>query len=92
VANAARTVVTADALIDVSATADAADAGRAIVWADGATRFLGTIKGKGGALGGDGAFAEVSGREYLDFQGFADLSASSGAAGTLLLDPTSLTI
>jgi hypothetical protein len=55
-------------------------------------RRSGTIQGQGGALGGDGAFAEVSGKQFLDFQGFADLSATNGADGTLLLDPSSLTI
>lgn len=90
--NAARTVVTEAAVIDVSATGADADAGRAIVWADEATRFLGTIYGQGGALGGDGAFVEVSGKSFLDYQGFADLSANNGNTGNLLLDPASLTI
>ncbi|PXA05628.1 hypothetical protein DDZ13_01780 [Coraliomargarita sinensis] len=90
--NAANTVVTEGARIDVSATADQADAGRVIVWSERGTRFLGQIVGRGGAAGGDGAFAEVSGREYLDFRGSADLSAPFGEAGELLLDPAALTI
>jgi filamentous hemagglutinin family protein len=94
VPNAARTVVTKDAVIDVSATAANGDGGRAIVWADESTRFLGTLAARGGANAGDGGFAEVSGKRFLDFnpRGAADLSARNGEAGTLLLDPAALTI
>src|SRR5205085_12358724 len=45
-----------------------------------------------GAMSGGGGFVEVSGKEYLRFRGAADLSARHGAIGTLLLDPTDLTI
>jgi filamentous hemagglutinin family protein len=92
VSNAASTFVSETGVIDVSATADSGDAGRAIVWADEGTRFLGRIEGRGGDLGGDGAFAEVSGKRHLDFQGVADLSAPLGTPGTLLLDPAAITI
>ncbi len=92
IANAARTVVTEEAVIDVSASSEHADAGRVIVWADEATRFWGNIYGQGGAQAGAGAFVEVSGKQYLDFAGLVDLSAANGASGSLLLDPASLTI
>jgi filamentous hemagglutinin family protein len=92
IANAANTVVTEDGRIDVSATAADADAGRAIVWSGQGTRFFGQVVGRGGAEGGDGAFAEVSGLDYLDYRGSADLSAPFGEAGKLLLDPASLTV
>lgn len=52
----------------------------AIVWSDGSTGFYGEIETLGG-------FAEVSGKEYLDYQGTATLHG-----GTLLLDPRNLTI
>nr|NGX51342.1 hypothetical protein [Chlamydiota bacterium] len=42
--------------------------------------------------GGDGGFVEVSGKESLDFKGSADRTAFLGKGGTLLLDPTNLTI
>ena len=42
-------------------------------------------------MGGDGGAVEVSGN-YLDFQGTVNTTAPHGAAGTLLLDPTDLTI
>ena len=42
--------------------------------------------------GGDGGKAEVSGKALLDYQGLVDLSAPKGAFGTLLLDPTNVSI
>lgn len=66
--------------------------GRVIVWSDGRTDYAGSISARG-AGGGDGGFAEVSGKASLRFAGKADLSAAAGAkGGTLLLDPTSITI
>ena len=66
--------------------------GKAIVWADEHTFFAGTIEGRAGDLGGDGAFAEVSGKHKLTFNGIADLRAPQGNEGQLLLDPDALTI
>lgn len=66
--------------------------GRVIVWADEATRMHGRISARGGVLGGNGGFAEVSGKQHLDFTGRADLRAPRGKAGTLLLDPTDILI
>lgn len=89
-ANARQILVTAGAVIDVSA--ETGDAGTAIVWADGHTSFGGTILARGGDTGGAGGFVEVSGKQTLDFRGSADLRAPAGQAGELLLDPASLTI
>jgi filamentous hemagglutinin family protein len=88
VANAARTVVTASATLDASAAAPSATAkaGRVVVWADDATRFLGTLR----ATGAGGGFAEVSGKRWLDFNPAS--SVQLGAGGTLLLDPDALVI
>jgi hypothetical protein len=66
--------------------------GKVIVWADGHTQFNGLITAKGGLLGGDGGFAEVSGKQTLRFDGKVNLSAIQGQFGTLLLDPTDVTI
>ncbi len=66
--------------------------GRVIVWSDGSTGFYGSLSARGGSLSGDGGFAEVSGKGYLDFRGSADLRASAGATGTLLLDPDDIII
>ncbi|MCK5296319.1 MAG: hypothetical protein KAJ75_05475, partial [Alphaproteobacteria bacterium] len=71
---------------------DTGDGGKVIVWADDVTNYYGHISATGGAVSGNGGFAEVSGKEYLNFDGTVDLSASNGNNGTLLLDPQNLTI
>ena len=89
--NASRTYVGPD----VSITADAltnGDGGKVIVWADEVTRFYGSISARGGAESGDGGFVEVSGKDYLDFNGMVNTLAPMGSTGTLLLDPTDLII
>ena len=63
--------------------------GRVIVWADGVTTFTGDISATGFTSGG---FAEVSGKNILNFKGIVDLTSDSGVVGTLLLDPTNITI
>jgi filamentous hemagglutinin family protein len=90
-ANAKINLVSEGASIKVDAT-EQGDAGTAVVWADGTTRFLGQISAKGGAMGGNGGNVEVSGKDFLDFRGSADLLAPFGKAGSLLLDPATLTI
>ncbi len=88
VARAANTTITSTATLDASATDSAHDGGRIVVWSDGHTRFDGAIAATG-ARGGD---AEVSGRQLV-LTGHADLrSMPGGTDGTLLLDPTDLTI
>gem|GEM_PF-3124632 len=70
--------------------ADAVEKGKGgdvVVWSDDTTRFYGTITAKGGEKGGDGGSVEVSGKKKLDFDGYVDLTAPEGEAGTLLLDP-----
>ncbi len=80
--------VTVDATtrIDASATTSG-NGGKVVVWADGTTQFAGTISARGGADGGNGGFAEVSGHKLLSFTGTVDLRAVKGLPGTLLLDP-----
>lgn len=68
------------------------DGGRVIVWSDRMTAFAADIAARGGAGGGDGGFAEVSGKERLVYRGLADLRAPMGQDGTLLLDPTDIRI
>ena len=89
--NAKSTYLGKDTLIRADAT-ETGDGGRVIAWADGVTRAYGTISAQGGATGGDGGFVEVSGKGYLDFQGKVDTRAPLGQNGTLLLDPTNITI
>ncbi len=92
IANAANTHIAASASLDASATAASANGGRVIVWADRATRYSGALSARGGAAGGDGGFAEVSGKQMLSFAGTSDLSSPAGRRGTLLLDPDNITI
>lgn len=68
------------------------DGGKIIVWSDELTRFLGKGSVRGGDAGGNGGFAEVSGKQTLDMSGDVDLRAPLGKAGTILLDPLNLTI
>ncbi len=68
------------------------DGGKVIFWSDEDTFFYGEIKARGGLDVGDGGFAEVSGHKYLDMKGDADLTATNGDKGTLLLDPTNILI
>ena len=89
--NATRTFVGSDAHINADALSSG-DGGKVIVWADGATHFAGSISARGGAQSGDGGFAEVSGKEQLNFNGSVDLTAAHGSNGTLLLDPKTITV
>jgi filamentous hemagglutinin family protein len=89
--NAAATFVGPQARVQADAITSG-NGGRIIVWANDATRMFGRLSARGGAHSGNGGFAEVSGGNYLEFRGRADLRASHGAAGTLLLDPNDITI
>ena len=77
--------------IDASAQGSTGAGGQVVVKSAGSTEFTGSIAARGGAQGGNGGSAEVSG-EYLDFKGAIDLTAAHGTTGTLLLDPQNLTI
>jgi filamentous hemagglutinin family protein len=61
--------------------------GEVVLWADGRTDFSGAVSARGGVDGGRGGFVEVSGKEVLNFRGLVDTGG-----GTLLLDPTNITI
>ncbi|WP_421655239.1 CHAT domain-containing protein [Leptothermofonsia sp. ETS-13] len=91
VPNAQSTFVDASSTINADSLRNG-NGGRVILWADQITRFYGNISARGGALSGDGGFVEVSGKQDLVYQGFADVSAPAGNPGTLLLDPTNITI
>src|SRR5688572_26714318 len=83
--NAQRTYVDGDTALRADAIATG-DGGQIIVWSDEATRFYGTLSARGGAAGGDGGFAEISGASLVA-RGSVDLGASAGSTGTLLYDP-----
>lgn len=88
---ASASYVAADARLQADATG-AGDGGKVVVWSDGTTRFGGIISARGAGEQGRAGLAEVSGKSFLDFNGFADLGAQSGQVGSLLLDPTNITI
>ena len=80
---------------DVTIKADAigtGDGGKVVAWADGVTRFFGSIFARGGNSAGNGGSVETSGKSALAFDGKVNTSAAHGTTGTLLLDPTNLTI
>jgi filamentous hemagglutinin family protein len=91
VQNAQRTFVDRDSRINADALA-LGNGGKVIVWSDDVTRYYGSLSARGGSGGGDGGFAEVSGKEFLSFHGSADLGAAHGANGSILLDPRDLTV
>lgn len=75
-------VITADALMS-------GKGGDIVVWSDQSTTFLGIISAKGIHGGGN---VEVSSKNFLLFDGFADTTASQGEQGTLLIDPDTIII
>ena len=90
--NASQTLVGRNSRISANALVNG-DGGEVIVWSDKATVYKGNIEAKGTGESGNGGFVEVSGKEYLKFDGGVDLAAGeNGEAGTLLLDPLTITI
>jgi filamentous hemagglutinin family protein len=87
--NSQNTIIASTSKIEANAI-NQGDGGEIIIWADNATGFAGTIEAKGDLIDGKGGFVEVSGKEYLDFQGNVDLSGAD--QGTLLLDPDAIEI
>lgn len=89
--NAQNVRMDAASSIDVSARENGGG-GKAVVWSDGHTEYLGNIMARGGEQGGDGGMVEVSGKETLDFRGMVDAGADKGDGGTLLLDPKNIIV
>ncbi|GMV55743.1 MAG: hypothetical protein AMXMBFR6_15480 [Betaproteobacteria bacterium] len=91
VQNALRTEVAAGAELHADARR-AGSGGQIVIWADENTRYHGSLSARGGAAGGDGGQAEVSGKQNLEFVGRVDLGAPQGHTGTLLLDPKEIQV
>jgi filamentous hemagglutinin family protein len=68
------------------------DGGRVVLWSDHGTDFRGKIEAKGGFEGGDGGFVEVSSPGMFFVTGLVDTTALQGKTGTVLFDPTDITI
>jgi len=93
--------ITADEIVALTQTSlttanagNQGDGGDVIAYTTGSAIFKygARIEAKGGTESGDGGFVEVSGLENVEINGFVDASASNGAAGTFLIDPTDITI
>ncbi|MEW6454896.1 MAG: filamentous hemagglutinin N-terminal domain-containing protein, partial [Pseudomonadota bacterium] len=85
--------LTVDAATTIKADAkDIGKGGNVVLWSDVQTTFEGNISARGGANGGNGGEAEVSGKQRLSYGGSVDLRAVNGQTGTLLLDPTDFKI
>ncbi|BAY73430.1 filamentous hemagglutinin family outer membrane protein (plasmid) [Trichormus variabilis NIES-23] len=93
VPNAQSTEVGANVVIKADALTNG-NGGKVIVWADGDTRFGGTITAQGGFQGGNGGFVETSGKNNLTVGNTANVNTLTlqGQTGTWLLDPADLTI
>ena len=87
------TTVSADSTVKATASAtDTGNGGQVVFWSDDTTTFAGRIEVRGGAQGGNGGLAEVSGKQSLRYSGITDARADQGNTGELLLDPATVTI
>ncbi len=66
--------------------------GRVILWAEEMNLAEGSILARGGPLGGDGGFVEISSPKGMFPRGKVETGAPCGRTGTLLLDPCHVTI
>ncbi|MBN3960316.1 CHAT domain-containing protein [Nostoc sp. NMS8] len=89
--NADRAYVDSKSVINADSNLNG-NGGRIIIWGNDTTQYFGKISARGGANAGNGGFVEVSGKNFLTFNGLVDTSAVNGNFGTLLLDPSTLTI
>jgi filamentous hemagglutinin family protein len=91
-ANASMVYVSPNALIRADAGATG-DGGKVIVWSNEETVFAGSLLARGGSTSGNGGFAEVSGKNALDFNPRQiQLTAPNGRPGELLLDPMNIIV
>lgn len=88
---AARTYIAPTATINADAIAHG-NGGTVVLGSEEITGFYGAITARGGAIGGNGGFVEVSGQQHLIVRGAVDTDAPNGSSGTLLLDPTDIVI
>jgi filamentous hemagglutinin family protein len=71
----------------LSADSTAGNAGTVIAWANHDTVFFGDVSATASGPSGNGGLVEVSGKEYLYFDGSASVGSVGGKAGTVLFDP-----
>ncbi|CAB3742342.1 YDG domain-containing protein [Paraburkholderia rhynchosiae] len=90
--NNATTVTTGKNVVLSADATQKGNGGTIAVWSDGTNAFSGEIFIRGGKNGGNGGFAEVSGKTGLSYAGVTHGLSTLGAAGTLLLDPDTIQI
>jgi len=78
-------LLTADSLVR-------GNGGKVIVWANGDTIFQGEVSASAKGSLGNGGLVEISGLEYLHFDGTARVGTVGGKAGTVLFDPGDVSI
>ncbi|MDX1921766.1 MAG: YDG domain-containing protein [Alphaproteobacteria bacterium] len=74
------------------ASSDVGNAGRIITWSNNGTAYYGHADLSAKGIRGNGGFIEVSGKDWLGFNGTVNTHAANGANGMLLLDPADITI
>ena len=89
--NALNTTIGSGSVIDVSALTNG-NGGQVVIWSQNQTDFGGKILAEAGAVSGNGGFVEVSSHGLLNYTGTVNTQAAHGKTGTLLLDPSSVTI
>ena len=89
--NASTLRINKGAVMNADATVQG-DGGVVINWADGNTVSSGSVSVRGGPLGGNGGFVEISGKQNLGFDGAVDVGAVKGTPGTVLFDPAQIQI
>ncbi|WP_395753435.1 beta strand repeat-containing protein [Prosthecobacter sp.] len=93
-ANSTQVQIQQGAVLSANATRSG-NGGTVVAFASDTLNFLGAVQARGGAAGGNGGLAEISGKQSLIIEsltGHIDLSAPQGRAGTLLLDPNDILI
>ena len=80
-----------NASINASATENG-DGGSVILWSEELNLYKGTILVRGGDLGGNGGFVDISSPKGLFPSGRVDAMAPLGKQGKLLFDPIDVTI
>ena len=85
------TLLGSDSKIDVSGQ-DNSSAGSVLLRSDNHTTFNGQVIARGGDIGGNGGFVDVSSLGQVDILGTVDAISPNGRMGTMLIDPTNITI
>ena len=91
VAHALTTFVSASATLHADATTGG-EGGTITIWSDSDTDFAGFASARGGFSFGNGGHVEISSAAADVYAGTVDAGATAGEAGSLLLDPKSITV